>query len=285
MEHATVNKNMKPTLLTLPRETRDQIYGHFLTIDRSAEYLPDLDEISVFDLTPMNVSRQMRKETLDVFKTTNLWIRLSVVHHDVNDRAARSLLQNRFQYRQLVLCTGHLDMSAVHQNATLEIIVVKGDLRESEKLKTCEAISFAYSQMTYAHLSHALWDNLDNYSTLIVRSKQLCVPKGLDIIETFLRLLSTIRGIKDAFLFSTGSSDPALERIQKDITSTVAWDWMKMICAQKSFQAQGNRAFTDKRYVEAIYHYDRGLFLPNLRPLPGKACWTFLAYYPTRAAA
>ena len=193
MEHVTVNQNMKPTLLTLLREMRDQIYGYFLTIDRSAEYITELEGIRVFDLIVLTVSRQMREEVLDVLKTTNLSVHLRVVHEDVDDRAARPLLQSLLQYLQPVLCTGHLDMSAVQQNANLEIIVAKGDLPESTNPIDSHAIYFAYGRMTYARLSESLWNNMDKYDILVVGSEQSSVPKGLDTIKTFLRPLGPCR--------------------------------------------------------------------------------------------
>lgn len=218
----------------------------------------------------------MREEALDVLKTTNLWVHLRVFYRDIDDRAARGLLQNGLQHRQPVLCTGHLERSAVYQNATLEIIVTKADLPKSANSEKSQDVLFTYSQMTHAHLSRLLWDNVDNYDILVARSKQSSVPKGLDVIKTFLRPLSIIRGVKATVLFSTEASDPVIERIQKDIMSTVAWDWKKIICAQKSFQARGNRAFRNQRYVEAMYHYDRGgFFSHNVGTLAMKALLDF----------
>ena len=260
MGHAIINQNMKPTLLTMPREVRNQMYGYFVTIDRSAEYLPETESRERFDLRITAINRQTREEALDVLKTSNLWVYLRVIQDDTDAQGAEALTSKLLAYEQPSLHTGDAEMALIKDSAILQIIVEQDDFLEQSGLPDLEigkATLLAYSQRTYARLVQALWNHVDSYNMLIVAPLSSSLPMGLDITDTFLEPLSIIRGVQKACIFPE-SPDPLIKRIQKNITSTVAWDYSKLISIVKSFQAAGYQALTEKNYIKAIYYYDRG---------------------------
>lgn len=75
-----------PTLLSLPREIRDIIYGNLLTLDRTFEHrLDPTNWARKFPgLALMAVNRQLRAEALDTIVSSNVWIHVTILS-DIRD--------------------------------------------------------------------------------------------------------------------------------------------------------------------------------------------------------
>jgi hypothetical protein len=251
---------MKLTLLGVPSDIRHHILGHVLTIDRSAEYLPDPAFPKVFDLRLLEVSHQIREEALKVLKISNLWINLTVVAAYLVD--ANPLLHKLIGQQAV----WKLPLHTLFQNSEEPILNItvgtKWDIPEDYPTarpcpKPIASALFPYSKRTYAYLCQALWANKPWVEGLEIYINPRSIPTGLNVVDKFFRPMAMIRGLKQVGITTT-SSDPLVEVIRRAMESPVTWTWREILSVQKSFSQRGYCALHKKDYLNGIYYYDLG---------------------------
>jgi hypothetical protein len=179
---ATMGNNSSPTLLGLPREVRNQIYGYFVTIDRSAEFIPSLDFQNHLDPRSFGVNRQIRQETLMVLKPSKLWIHLVITPGDI--QAAASLFGSLVQHQEGLFTLGHTDQASISEDATLRVAIeLRCDRSDKDPLTQpypkISFVLFPYSKRTYTNFCHALLANTESYERLGISIRPSSTLKGL----------------------------------------------------------------------------------------------------------
>ena len=257
-----------PTLLGLPLEIRNQIYGYFMTIDRSTEYCPSLKRWqNNFNLNFLRVNRQLRAEAWEILRKTNLWIRLTVVtetgasvkpdFRDGNSFRGRAV-QPWLQSQEFPAA----DMDLLKSGTALHIWIGEtcgtDDGAESEMPCSHSELLFAYSKTSYSFFCNELFAKLPEYHNISIDVNPVLLSASSKyIMKELVTPLTIIRGATRA-VFRRLSGRKAFRRLQ-NIMKTPVRTQSDIHEILMSFKDAGNVAFQEKNYSLAIHLYNRGV--------------------------
>lgn len=257
---------LDPTLIGLPREIRDQIFGHLLTVDRSPEFTPDRRrwEKNIGNLGLLRVNRQIRAEAWHVLKTKNIIIDVTVVT-ETNQLPKPNLVQGVEDcfvqpYIQPSLF-GHVKAEELRTASALHIWLGKScgkdDINKTGRYRQHHNIMFVYSMRACGSFCDQLATTVEEYQSISIDVNPRPVAASFKfVLQELIHPLGIIRGATRVCFRGimkikhfANLARVMMKRIQspQDLTKILL-----------QFKDRGNNCYKAREYSKAICHYWMG---------------------------
>lgn len=278
--------------LGLPREIRDNVYGHLLSIDRGTECIhPRADRLAGEQiLGVLAVSQQVRREALEVLGRTNIWISFTVDQSDCRSwhqlrQTIDEIVEDGCKVQPSRLRCGIGALRVLKDKAALAITIRPSSngsryTTEDDEHSLTTTTVFAYSKHLFGRfcvllLGHAqIFENItisfDTNPAVSNKSSLVDIAESMRIIRDYRTV--TIRGLQSKKMY---------RRLRKTITR-ITWHQSQISALVGGLKLQGNEAFHAQNYPLAIHLYGTGIgvWLNMVRaaqvssmPIEGTGAW------------
>ncbi|KAJ9614060.1 hypothetical protein H2200_002196 [Cladophialophora chaetospira] len=258
------NYKHDPTFLGLPRELRNLVYGHLLTIDRGPELTlnPHRWEENFGNLSILRVSHQVRAEAWDVLKSTNIIVHVTVFT-EANQPVKPNLMHGAEDHLhvQPYIQAGLFGLVKAEELNTSSALHIwlgescgKDDANKTGRYRMQHNMMFVYSMRTYGFFCIELAARVNEYKSISIDVNPCPSAAPFEfILQELLLPLSIIRGA-DRVCFRN------LMKIK--IFANMGKEMMKRIhCPEEMtktltlFKDKGNECYKAGKYAVAICHY------------------------------